>query len=91
MKFKINKKYYIRVLDEKNWIIAHLHIPKPKNLSAQAKEAITGHEREPYEKIFGFFRTLQEAKEEAAELVAKEAKDMKELEKAIELIKSIEA
>lgn len=89
MKFKINNKWYIREYDERNWIIAQMVTPEYKTALAKQKLREKGCESEPKEKIFGYFLTLQEAKEEMAELVTKEAKNMKELEQAIKLIKSI--
>jgi len=89
LKYKINKTYYIRAIDDKNWVIAKTTTPTYKTASAIARYAETARTSKPYEDIYGYFRTLQDAKEEAAELMAKQAEDIKELEKAIKLIQKI--
>ena len=89
MKFKINESYYIRAYDDNNWIIAQMVKPEYKTGIVQQNRAKMGHDGKPKEKIYGYFATLQEAKEEAAELVAKYVSNFEELEKAIKLIKSV--
>ena len=89
MKFQINNKYYIRPLDEYNWIIAYMVAPEYKTALAKQKLREKGHKGEPKEKIYGYYPTLQSAKEDVVELIAKESDTIEELEKAVELIKVI--
>ena len=85
MKFQLNNKWYIRSLDERNWIIAQTITPTRKSSSHTTQQ-----ERKDYERVFGYYPTLQWAKEGAVELIAKESETIEELERAVKLIKSIE-
>jgi len=83
-KFKIGK-YWIEQLDERNWAIKHLRVV---NLAKRTKTPLEGTQVSNTG-TFGYYTTLQGAKEDLAELVAKTSKNFEELEKWIDKIKEI--
>lgn len=88
MKFQITNKWYIRGLDERNWIIAQMVTPKDKTPTCRAQEP-TGRGVKAYERVFGYYPSLDWAKSDIVELVARESSNLEELEKAIELIRLV--
>lgn len=84
-KFKINDKYSIEQYDTRNWVIMR---KKDINLEKRNKTSPGGLQH-ANTAIYGHYRTLQDAKEDLVELVAKEVGSYKELDKWVDKIKEI--
>ena len=83
--FQVTNKYSIRALDERNWVIERKMEIDTKKRSKASQKGL----QEANTSIYGYYGTLEYAKEELAELVAKDAADFTELEKWIKEIKKI--
>ena len=78
-------KYTIEVLDANNWVIKRereVNIEKRKKTSSVNPE-------QPNMTIYGYYSRLEHAKQELAELVAKDSETFEELEKWVKEINKI--
>jgi len=81
-KFKITDKYSIEQFDSRNWIIN-------RKMDINTNRRKEKSQKEANDATFGYYYTLQEAKEGLAELIGREACSFKELDKWINKIKEI--
>jgi hypothetical protein len=82
--FKIGK-YTIEQFDDRNWVIKKERIINPDKRTKTPTDGLQKANMGTY----GYYQTLQHAKEELAELVGKEVGSFEDLEKWINKIKEI--
>jgi hypothetical protein len=87
--FQVTKRYAIRQLDDRNWVIVRASEPKTVKGTAQGAKALPQGNKSVSEAFHGYYQSLRRAKEAMAELAGLESADYKELQEWIDQIERI--
>jgi hypothetical protein len=83
--FKINDDYSIEAIDDRNWVIKRRQVVD----ITKRKDKASTQDHASNTAIYGYYSTLESARHDIVELVAKNAGNFAELEKWVNKIKEV--